>query len=417
MILTCFIIAAGVLGAYAKSGVKDSNAKYVNPLLGTAGAVEIGGYGGTIPSTNTPFAMTHFTAMTQENYVSGCPYVYWQTTFYGFLASHQPAKWMVRTYLITYALLQLNFYQGESGEAAISFGINEVKPAYKDRGLKFNHSAETSTVSYYSVYLQDEINKKEIFAELSGKSRAGILRLTFPEDSTPYTVIQVTRKGFQGEITVDHKRKEIYGYNPERQDSKLGPDKAASFKGYFVARFEEDFDSYGIAYDSSLFYNTSHGQGEVLSAFVTFPQGTKQVHLKMGVSYISIEQARYNLDLEIPDTMTLEDVSEYTWNQWSEKLDTITVYNATNDQKEMLYSAMFHSLQVINKHISLLSFLLLTLFVSSSMYSFLMKCLKSLNPVKTCIIQDMMIKFMKVSLIRVIVSGIHIVLNGLSLIY
>lgn len=254
MILTCFIIAAGVLGAYAKSGVKDSNAKYVNPLLGTAGAVEIGGYGGTIPSTNTPFAMTHFTAMTQENYVSGCPYVYWQTTFYGFLASHQPAKWMVRTYLITYALLQLNFYQGESGEAAISFGINEVKPAYKDRGLKFNHSAETSTVSYYSVYLQDEINKKEIFAELSGKSRAGILRLTFPEDSTPYTVIQVTRKGFQGEITVDHKRKEIYGYNPERQDSKLGPDKAASFKGYFVARFEEDFDSYGIAYDSSLFY-------------------------------------------------------------------------------------------------------------------------------------------------------------------
>jgi hypothetical protein len=40
--------------------------------------------------------MTHFTAMTQENFVSACPYIYWQNTFYGFLASHQPAKWMVK---------------------------------------------------------------------------------------------------------------------------------------------------------------------------------------------------------------------------------------------------------------------------------------------------------------------------------
>ncbi len=87
-----------VIGAVVnskKSTLKDTNAKYINPILGTAGAVDIGGYGGTIPSTSTPFAMTHFTAMTQENYVSACPYIYWQNTFYGFLASHQPAKWMV----------------------------------------------------------------------------------------------------------------------------------------------------------------------------------------------------------------------------------------------------------------------------------------------------------------------------------
>ena len=44
--------------------------------------------------------------------------------------------------------------------------------------------------------------------------------------------------------------------------------------------------------------------------------------------------------------MSFEQVSEYTWSQWSEKLDMITLYNATEDQREMFYTAMFHAMQV-----------------------------------------------------------------------
>lgn len=79
-----------------KSVLSNNNVQYVNPLLGTAGYVNISGYGSTIPSTATPFAMTRWTPMTQENYVSALPYIYWHTTFYGFLGTHQPAKWMVK---------------------------------------------------------------------------------------------------------------------------------------------------------------------------------------------------------------------------------------------------------------------------------------------------------------------------------
>lgn len=93
------ILVAGICNAFAKV---HNNVDYVNPLLGTAGAIDIGGYGGMIPSTAVPFAMTRWTAMTQENFVSGCPYIYWQTTFYGFLATHQPAKWMVSIFLRVY---------------------------------------------------------------------------------------------------------------------------------------------------------------------------------------------------------------------------------------------------------------------------------------------------------------------------
>lgn len=98
------------------------------------------------------------------------------------------------------------------------------------------------------------------------------MRFTFPTitNNTPYTVIQVTRKGFPRS---SNDRSKIYGWNPERQDSNLGPNKAASFKGYFGARFEEDFTAYGTALNSTLTYNATEGSGEILSAFFQFPSG------------------------------------------------------------------------------------------------------------------------------------------------
>ncbi len=83
-----------------------SNVQYVNPLVGTGGAVESGSYGGMIPSTATPFAMTRWTPMTRESQLGVCPYIYSQTTFYGFLGTHQPALWMVRFLLIILSVLK-----------------------------------------------------------------------------------------------------------------------------------------------------------------------------------------------------------------------------------------------------------------------------------------------------------------------
>jgi putative alpha-1,2-mannosidase len=217
---------------------------------------------------------------------------------------------------------------------------------------------ETSNISYYSVHLHN-IDGSDIFAELSGVSRAGIMRINFPIDesyessnsaSQPYASIQVTRQGHNGQVTINPQTREIYGYNPERQDSNLGPDKASNFKGYFVARFEESFATYGIAKNTELTYNETFDEGELLSAFVTFPSTIRQVTVRMGVSYISIEQARRNLDQEIPSTMTLEEVVVSTAMTWSEKLDRVTLYNATDVQNEIFYSAMFHALQVSMKN-------------------------------------------------------------------
>jgi putative alpha-1,2-mannosidase len=220
-----------------------------------------------------------------------------------------------------------------------------VKPAFKDRGLSFTHDDEFSSASYYSIKLTTP-DKEQIFAELSGASRAGIMRVTFPEGSSPYVSMQATRAGFKGQVKIDPLRHEISGYNPERQDSVLGPDKAPSFKGYFVVRFQERFESFGTALDSDLSYQSTSAEGEIVSAFVTFPKNTQKVHFKVGVSFISIDQARRNIDLEIPDGKSLEQVSDETASKWAEKVDLVKLYGASEDQKKVFYTAMFHAFQV-----------------------------------------------------------------------
>lgn len=66
---------------------------------------------------------------------------------------------------------------------------------------------------------------------------------------------------------------------------------AKDFKGYFVARFSQTFKSAGISYAGKLI-DTLHGQGQELSGWVTFEEGTEQVDVRVGVSFISVEQAR-----------------------------------------------------------------------------------------------------------------------------
>ena len=59
-----------------------------------------------------------------------------------------------------------------------------------------------------------------------------------------------------------------------------------------------------------------------------------------------VEQARRNLENEIPDGTTLEDTATRTRTEWTEKLDRIQVKGATDVQKTIFYTAVFHTLQV-----------------------------------------------------------------------
>lgn len=106
---------------------------------------------------------------------------------------------------------------------------------------------------------------------------------------------------------------EITGYSSERQDSIITPNSgkafADHFKGYFVARFDPPLSSsnvtVGLIANDALVNETSI-TGPMLNAYVMYHgEETKKpfvVSVKVGTSFISIEQARENLEMEVPDS-------------------------------------------------------------------------------------------------------------------
>jgi putative alpha-1,2-mannosidase len=148
-----------------------------------------------------------------------------------------------------------------------------------------------------------------------------------------------------GDISILPSQREITGRNPERQDDILGPFTAPHFAGYFVARFSDPFTSWGTATNATLHENETARTDEQVMGYVRFAEGTTQVDIRVGVSFISIDQARANLDKEIPDGTTLENTAFNTRSAWAEKLDRIQIEGATEEQKTVFYTGFFHTLQ------------------------------------------------------------------------
>src|SRR6185437_3729683 len=111
---------------------------------------------------------------------------------------------------------------------------------------------------------------------------------------------------------------EITGYNPHRMDAHLGPLSLRNFKGYFVVQFEQppmDMKTYG---DSA----SSHG------AYAEFKSG-QAIQVRIGTSFISIEQARENLRRENPG-WDFRAVQEKLRTQWNRKLARLQISGATD---------------------------------------------------------------------------------------
>ncbi|KAH9029473.1 glycosyl hydrolase family 92-domain-containing protein [Lactarius hengduanensis] len=336
------LLLLSTLAAYSPpSGFNDPKSKsvdLVNTLIGNGGDSP-NGSGGMIPSTAPPFAMTRWVAQTRENYVSVTPYNYTDTKIHGFQGTHQPAIWM-----------------GESAQVVVVPGAGTVQSDFARRGMRFSHDDELTTPSYYRARL-DAIEGGSILAEQSATSRVGHLRFTFSGTHAPYVFLEATRASVMGSsdpsnvtypsgtIAIDPAAREITGSNPERQDFIIGPNRAEGFSGYFVARFDAPFVAFGTAQNSTVRASETARDGTMLGGYAVFPQDIRTVDVRIGVSFISVEQARRNLEKEIPDGTTLEQTAKTTRAKWAEKLDRVQVQGGSREQLETFYTALFHTLQ------------------------------------------------------------------------
>ncbi|MFN2453366.1 MAG: GH92 family glycosyl hydrolase [Pyrinomonadaceae bacterium] len=317
LIMICFAFnLGGTLNAFGQAPIDN-----VNPMIGTTGA-SVYDYGGMIPGVTTPFGMTHWTAMTRENKISVYSYNYKDTTIQGFLGTHQPAIWM-----------------GDYGYVSVMPSTGELKTARK---LPFRHQGELSTPYYYAVQMNDA--GRPLKTEMTATTRAGFLKFTFPASQTSHIVVTASRsKQFKGFVEINPKNQEITGYNADRMSAELGP-PLPNFKGYFVIQFSKPFTSSGTWEDDQVHSGSTQQDGNHIGGYVTFPttQG-EAVGVKIGTSFISIKQARYNLEKEIPD-WNFDRVKAEGRRVWSQQIGKINIQGGTKDDRVNFYTAMYHTL-------------------------------------------------------------------------
>lgn len=118
---------------------------------------------------------------------------------------------------------------------------------------------------------------------------------------------------------------------------------AKGFKGYFVLRFDTPIASGGTSIGGEVSHWQS-AEGTKVSAWAAFDPSTAVVNARVGVSFISLEQARRNIDLEIPGTQPLAETSRATRAAWAAKVDRLSVRGATAHNLTVAYTGFAHTL-------------------------------------------------------------------------
>ena len=307
-------LALGAVTA-TPTGAQADSVDWVNLRIGSGGGPL--GYGQMTRAVVTPFGMTSWPPQTRQNKISRVSYRFEDSAITGFIGTHQPALWM-----------------GDYGYVTVMPEIGALKTTPEARRAPFRHADEITRPDYYSV-IMDAGGGQHIRTEMTATTRAAYLRFTFPAHAEAKVMVEASRPGHAGFVQVDAARHEISGYNPDRMDAYLSSKQLPNFKGYFVIRYRQGFTGSGVY---------GMGTNDARGAWAQFdPMPGEVIEAKIGTSFISLEQARKNLDAEIP-SWDFDLVRSNLRAEWNKKLGVMDIAGATDDQRHIFYTALYHTM-------------------------------------------------------------------------
>jgi predicted alpha-1,2-mannosidase len=290
----------------------------VNPLVGTAGE------GQTFPIAGVPFAMTDWTPQTRDGETKCvAPYYFSDTRIQGFRGSH--------------------FLSGSCTQDYGSFTVmpvsGKLKLGAEARASAFSHAEESAHPYQYSVRLSDY----DIQAEMTGTLRCGLMRFLYKRRGAAWLVVENNRRPgvTQGQMSLDATRNEVSGWNAVYR-IYAGNGKPAGFKGYFVMQFDRPVRSRGTWEATAPMSRTvgPTGQSDLYVGFDLKPGEAVQV--RVGTSFSSVEEARRNLNAEIPE-WDFDKVAAAARSQWEGALGAIQIAGNA-PERHIFYTALYHSL-------------------------------------------------------------------------
>ena len=321
---TALISSFVSFSACKSSQVKtDSLTQYVDPYIGT------GGHGHVFVGANVPYGAVQLgpnNISTGWDWCSG--YHISDTTIMGFAHQHLSGTGIGDLSDIVFLPFtgELKNRRGEHGD--------ELSGAYS----YFNRASETVKPGYYAVHL----NRFDVDAELTTTNRVGFHKYTFNKDEEAKVLINLEASvGWEGDVEgnlVVENDSVVSGY-------RYSYGWANKQKIYFTATFSKPFSSFQLADSTSSKEGTELTASKVYGQFVfdrkSLPEG--ELFVKVALSAVDIENAKLNMQVELPD-WDFETTVAKANKIWNEELGRIKIETANDTQRKIFYTALYHTM-------------------------------------------------------------------------
>lgn len=317
-------------------------ADYVNPFIGTSN------YGATFPGPIAPRGMASISPFN----VSG--------------PQNRPlekdSQWLSNPYVHENTFLTGFSQVNISGVGCPDLGVILIMPTtgnIETNHIKYGstYSDETAKAAYYSVNL----DKYKVKAEFTASKRVGVSKFTFPKGQSNILLnLGVGLTNEEGAMVKVVSATEIEGMRSVGSFCYNSPEEA--YPVYFVARFSKPANKFGV-WKKPAKYEGAEAQwmnyngktrmmdntiktvvGDSIGTYFSYQFDKEEVvEVKIGVSYVSIANARENLEKETGNK-SFEDVYKETYNEWNEELSKILVEGGSKEDKTIFYTALYHTL-------------------------------------------------------------------------
>ncbi|MBZ4191946.1 GH92 family glycosyl hydrolase [Niabella beijingensis] len=296
-------------GKVSEAQETTSFGKYVNPFIGTTPVTDsaILGYrlpdgwrpwsGLVFPGSSLPNAMVQLSPITE--YGSGAGYEYEDTLIYGFTHTNK-GHWNLCNIPV------LPFSGTGDDRTHVS---------------RFSHGRESASPAYYQVYLEDY----KINVQLTSTLRCGYHRYEYGNNVNRKILFDLARANNR-----------VTGWMIDQVDPSTvkGYQVAGGDKIYFYAVLNKK-----IAGLQKIMEGAAEGR-----AIVDVADGDKTpVELRIGLSFVSTENARENLEQEIGQ-QSFDAIRKTGAAVWEKKLSAIQVKGGTEKQRQLFYSSLYRSL-------------------------------------------------------------------------
>ncbi len=289
-----FLTAAVALATIFSVSAQDYT-QYVNPFIGT------GGHGHVFLGANVPFGNIQAGPTQKKQGWDWCSgYHYSDSTVIGFGQMHLSGTGI-----------------GDLGDVSL---LPMTNPSQRE--VKFSHRAEYVRPGYYSVMLASGIR-----VELTATQRVAFHRYSFPADATKGYIALNLAQGIGWDKMTSCKFKQesdktITGF-------RMSEGWAKDQRVYFVAEFSEPV-------------KLEENERDTIGIF-SVASTNQPLLVKVGISAVSVENARENLQQELPGWNFASVVSKANAD-WNRELSKIAIKTQDERAKRIFYTALYHTM-------------------------------------------------------------------------